>query len=118
MPRAVFTQDFMDMLKQIFRQMHPHGFPQFGVRSPSLHGLLRHDEDLFITVSIFDDFSTTFDPNYHTNIVHHVTFPNRQLVLHILPDANVTRTIGGQDRRRIAWITAAMILERLPHLAR
>jgi hypothetical protein len=36
MPRAVFTQDFMDMLKQIFRQMHPHGFPQF-VRSPFLH---------------------------------------------------------------------------------
>jgi hypothetical protein len=117
MPRAVFTQDFIYLLKQIFHQMHPYGFPQFGVKSPSLHRL-RHDEDLFITVSIFDDFSITFDPNYHTNIVHHVTFPNHHLVLHILPDPNVTHTIHEEDIRRIAWVMAAMILERLPPLAR
>jgi hypothetical protein len=120
MPRAVFTQDFMNMLEQIFCQMHPHGFPQF-VRSPFLHHRLVWDEDLSITVYPFDDFST-FETNLPTYITErmtfpHMSFPNAELILQILPDPNVSRNIRPEERGRIAWVIASMILERIvPYL--
>jgi hypothetical protein len=117
MPRAVFTEEFMDLLKEIFLQTHPHGFAEFAVRSSLLLDGLRDDEDLLIKVYLL---CTSFQTDVSTNIIEmvtfpHLTFPKCNLVLHIRFDPNVTRTILAQDRHRIAWVMAGMILEKLPH---